>query len=70
MRAMITLRRGRVLRLPDRAGSTITAHTGAVWITEEDNLRDVVLRQGESLKLARPGLILVEALADASISFD
>jgi hypothetical protein len=66
----IDLQRGRFLRVMDGAGSTLTAHTGSVWITEEDGVRDVVLRAGQSLQLRRRGLALVEAFSDAAISFD
>jgi hypothetical protein len=66
----IDLQRGRVLRVMDGAGSTVTAHAGSVWITEQDSLRDVVLRPGESVRLRRAGLAVVEAFSDAAISFD
>jgi hypothetical protein len=66
----IDLQRGRFLRLVDGAGSTLTAHAGSVWVTEEDSRRDVVLRAGQSLRLRRPGLALVEAFSDAAISFE
>ena len=65
----IDLQRGEFLRLNRSAGKTITAHAGSVWITEEDNLNDVVLAPGQSFTLARQGLALVEAFGDASISF-
>jgi len=64
----IDLRGGKFLRVQDAAGSTVTVHAGAVWITEQDNPRDVVLRPGQSFTLDRPGLALVEAFGDASIS--
>jgi Protein of unknown function (DUF2917) len=41
---------------------------GRIWITEEAGNADVVLRPGESFRLARRGLAVVEALSDASIS--
>jgi Protein of unknown function (DUF2917) len=66
----IDLQRGRFLRVVDGAGSTLTAHAGSVWVTEEDSPRDVVLRAGESLRLRRRGVALVEAFSDAAISFD
>lgn len=66
----IDLQRGKFLRVRAGAGSTVTAHTGSVWITEQDNPRDVVLRPGQSFTLARPGLALVEAFSDASLSLD
>jgi hypothetical protein len=65
----IDLRQGRLLRIVHGAGSTVTVHTGSVWITEQDSLRDVVLRPGQTAKLRRTGLALVEAFSDASISF-
>jgi hypothetical protein len=49
------------------AGSTLTAHGGSVWITEQDNPRDVVLRAGQNMTLRRSGVALVEAFEDASI---
>jgi hypothetical protein len=66
----IDLQRGRFLRVMDGAGSTVTAHAGSVWVTEEDGARDVVLRAGQSLRLRRRGLALVEAFSDAAISFE
>ncbi|HJS76444.1 MAG TPA: DUF2917 domain-containing protein [Burkholderiales bacterium] len=65
----IDLPQGKLLRILGGAGSTVTAHAGSVWITEEANPRDVLLRPGQSLKLRRPGLALVEAISDAAISF-
>jgi len=65
----IGLQRGRFLRVVDGAGSTLTAHGGEVWITEQDSTRDVLLRAGQSFTLERQGLTLVEAFSDASISF-
>jgi ferric-dicitrate binding protein FerR (iron transport regulator) len=64
----IDLQRGRFLRVLDGAGSTVTLHAGEVWITEQGNPRDVVLRAGHSMRLGRRGLALLEAFSDASIS--
>jgi Protein of unknown function (DUF2917) len=64
----IDLRYRNRLCLRDGAGVAITAHTGQVWITEQGNRRDVILRPGESFTLARQGLAIVEALDHASIS--
>lgn len=66
----IELQRGEVLRLDASAGKSVKSHVGEVWITEEDSSRDVVLEPGQSFTLARPGLALVEAFSDASISFE
>jgi hypothetical protein len=64
----VELKAGRFLRLPRRAGSTVTVRSGEVWLTEEDGPRDFVLRAGQSFRLSRHGLALVEAFRDASIS--
>ena len=65
----IDLQQGRVLRIVHGAGSTVTAHAGSVWVTEEASPRDVILRQGQSMILRRSGLALVDAFSDASVSF-
>jgi hypothetical protein len=66
----IDLQQGGVVRLREGRGITVTARAGAVWITEQDNPRDVVLTPGQSFTLARPGVALVQAVRDASISLD
>ena len=68
--ATINVRRGKVVRLPEGAGTTVTACAGEVWITEEDSPHDVVLTAGQSFTLARPGLALVQAFRDAAILVD
>src|SRR3954471_5859473 len=40
---LLRLERGQTLRVVDGAGSTICAHTGSLWITEENRPADVVL---------------------------
>ena len=66
--SLLELRRGEVVRLKSAPGSTIRAHRGRVWLTEEKSAHDVVLDAGQSHLLARPGLAVVEAFTDASIS--
>jgi hypothetical protein len=64
----IQLVRGETVPVRDGLGRTVRAHSGRVWITEENGTRDVVLEPGDSFRLARPGLAIVEAFSDASIS--
>lgn len=66
----IELQRGKFLRLDAAAGKTIRAHAGSLWITEEDSPSDVVLEPGESYRLERTGLALVEAVGDASLTLE
>ena len=62
------LARGQTLKLTDSVGSTICAREGTVWITEENSRKDVVLEPGSCYRLGKPGLTLVQAFADASLS--
>jgi len=65
----VQLARGQTLKLRDSAGSTICALEGTLWVTEENSREDVVLENGACYRIARPGLTLVQAFADASVAF-
>jgi hypothetical protein len=67
--AQVRLERGAIVRRRDAAGSSVIAHAGEVWITEENSRRDVLLRAGESYRFSRSGLALIEACTDAAIAF-
>ena len=64
----LQLARGQTLKLKDSVGSTICAREGTVWITEEDSRKDVVLEPGFCFRIGKPGLTLVQAFGDASLS--
>ena len=66
--AALRLARGQTLKLKDSVGSTICAREGSVWITEENSRKDVVLEPGNCFRVDRPGLTIVQAFADASVS--
>lgn len=66
--AALRLARGQTLKMHDAAGSTICAREGTVWITEENSRKDVVLEPGYCYRVGRPGLTIVQAFADASVS--
>ena len=58
------------LRLRDSAGNTVCALEGSVWITEENQPRDIVLGPGGCYRLRNAGLAIVNALGgEASVSF-
>ncbi len=58
------------LRLREAAGSIVCAVEGAVWITEENQPRDIVLEAGKCYRLRHAGLAIVNALGgEASVSF-
>lgn len=57
------------LKVLDGAGSTVCAVEGAVWITEENQPRDIVLEPGNCYRLAHDGVAVVNPLAgEASVS--
>ncbi len=66
----VKLAPNQTLRVVDGAGSTVCAVKGAVWITEENDPRDIVLQDGACYRLKHAGVALLNALAgEASVSF-
>ena len=57
----LRLRAGRTLRLPDAAATRIRCCAGTVWITQENDPRDIFLAPGDCFTLDRPGVALVRA---------
>ena len=58
------------LKVVDGAGSTVIALEGSVWITEENQSKDIVLERGACYRLRQGGLALVNALGgEAAVSF-
>ena len=58
------------LKVLDGAGSTVCAVEGSVWITEENQARDIVLERGACYRLKERGMALVNALGGvAAVSF-
>ena len=58
---------GKLLRLEDARGVEVACDSGRVWITEERSLDDVWLGAGQSVRLARTGLAILEATQAARI---
>ena len=66
----VRLNANQTLRLREAAGSTVCALEGSVWITEENQPRDIVLEKGACYRLRHAGVALVNALGgEASVSF-
>jgi hypothetical protein len=58
---------GSMLRVCDGEGRAIVVFEGQVWITLQDDRRDIVLAAGESFSIDRPGLTLVQAFRDSKL---
>jgi hypothetical protein len=52
-----------VLNIHNGTGLLVRSLHGALWITQENDSDDIVLEDGESFVLDRPGLALVSAIA-------
>lgn len=58
------------LRVVDGEGTTVCAVEGAVWITEENQLKDIVLQPGGCYRLRNRGIAIVNSLGGgAAVSF-
>ena len=64
----LCLKSRQVLKVRGGSGHTIICHSGAVWVTQDRDRRDIVLGAGESFALDRNGLALVQALEQSAIS--
>ena len=54
------------LKVVDGEGTTVCAVEGSVWITEENQPKDIVLERGACYRLRARGLALVNALGGAA----
>jgi hypothetical protein len=55
------------LALPDFRGTTLRVTRGSVWITQQDDTQDIVLRAGDTWVVERNGLTLLEAQENSTL---
>ncbi len=58
---------GKLIGIDHGEGSRVNCVEGAVWITQSNDPRDIVIKGGESFVLDRPGLALVCAAARPAV---
>ncbi|HSV21391.1 MAG TPA: DUF2917 domain-containing protein [Xanthobacteraceae bacterium] len=63
----VRLNTGELLDINDGEGFVIKCLDGAVWITQSNDPRDIVLGAAESFMLDKPGLALVCAAAGPAV---
>lgn len=68
--ARLDLHRLQTVGLRDALGAWISCQRGSVWITQQGDDRDVVLVSGDSFRIDRPGMTIIEALEPAHIEID
>lgn len=50
-------------------GDTIVSTQGVLWVTQEGDLNDYMLRNGERFIAEKRGVVVVEAMTDATFCF-
>ena len=63
--ATIALRKGEIHRLHDGLGSRIESLSGSLWLTIDDDVRDILVNPGQGFSIDRDGAALISALDDA-----
>jgi Protein of unknown function (DUF2917) len=58
---------GKLIGIDHGEGSRVNCVEGALWITQSNDPRDIVINGGESFVLDRPGLALVCAAAGPAV---
>ena len=66
-KVLTPLTKGEFLRVRDSAGHGLAVFEGEVWVTQDHDREDHVLQRGESFVFDRPGLAIVQALADSRV---
>jgi len=64
---LIDLAPRETVTLPDVRGATLRITRGTVWITQENDTKDTVLRPGDTWTVERNGLTILEAQGDVSL---
>lgn len=59
------LRKGEALHLQHSLGQRVESLSGRIWITMDNDLRDIVLDAGEGFTLDRDTDVLLSAMSDA-----
>src|SRR3954469_10317798 len=64
----VTLSPASVIAVQDGAGSRVLCRSGILWVTQEGELKDSIVRAGEVLTLRKPGRTVIGALEAASLT--
>ena len=64
---IVELKTRQTVSLPDVRGATLRVARGTLWITQQDDTQDIVLRAGDTWTVERNGLTIMEAQGDVSL---
>ena len=65
--ASISLRKGQIHRVPGSLGRRIESLRGSLWVTIDNDRRDILVDPGKGFSLDREGDALISALDDAEL---
>lgn len=65
--AEVFIARGQIVRLQDATGCEIRVQEGCLWITQEREGVDHLVKAGQSFRIDRPELAIVSALRAARV---
>jgi hypothetical protein len=66
--AMVDLMQQQTLRVQAAKGWRVYCRQGALWLTQDGDRRDIILRDGQWFELNRDETTLIHALAFSSVS--
>ena len=66
-KATTKLAKGEILRVDRALGQSIAVVRGMMWVTQQSDLRDVFLSDGESIVFSRRGTALAQAITDTAL---
>lgn len=64
----IVLAEDQFLKLEGAVGARISSRRGSVWITQDGDIRDIVLERGDTFVIEREGPSIVQALEPAELA--
>jgi hypothetical protein len=62
-----TIPRGRTLRIRDGRSLDLAVVAGSLWVTQEDDTKDVVLEAGDRFRVTRNGATLAHAFREVRL---
>jgi hypothetical protein len=66
----VELRAEQILRIDDALALRMVCERGTLWVTQDGDLRDLILGDGDSFTFDHSGVALVSALQATSVRFE